>query len=106
MFERYTERARRVLFFARYESSQLGDVSILPVHMLLGLVREGKEPTSRIFSAAGLSLEQVRAHIERATAFREKTPTSVEIPFADSTKRMLQYAAQEADALSHRSIGA
>src|SRR5215475_8517660 len=106
MFERYTERARRTLFFARYESSQLGNLSIQPEHMLLGLVREAKGPISRIFSAAGLSIEQVRTYIERMTVFREKTPTSVEIPFADNTKRLLQHAAEEADALSHSSIGA
>jgi ATP-dependent Clp protease ATP-binding subunit ClpC len=42
MFERYTERARRVLFFGRYEASQLGSVSIETEHLLLGLIREGK----------------------------------------------------------------
>ena len=44
MFERYTERARRVLFFARYEASQLGSISIETEHLLLGLIREGKPP--------------------------------------------------------------
>ena len=48
MFERYTERARRVLFFARYEASQLGSVSIETEHLLLGLIREGKGLTSVI----------------------------------------------------------
>jgi ATP-dependent Clp protease ATP-binding subunit ClpC len=42
MFERYTERARRVIFFARYEASQLGSNSIETEHLLLGLIREGK----------------------------------------------------------------
>jgi hypothetical protein len=42
MFERYTERARRVLFFVRYEASQLGSVSIETEHVLLGLLRESK----------------------------------------------------------------
>ncbi len=51
MFERYTERARRVLFFARYEASQLGSISIETEHLLLGLIREGKGLTSRIFAA-------------------------------------------------------
>ena len=60
MFERYTERARRVLFFSRYESSQLGNNSIQPEHLLLGIVREGKGVASKIFSAAGLSLERIR----------------------------------------------
>jgi len=105
MFERYTERARRTLFFARYESSQFGSLSIQPEHLLLGLIRESKGPIARIFSAAGLSLKVVRAHIEREIGLREKTPTSVEIPFADNTKLMLRYAAEEADALSHSSIG-
>ena len=47
MFERYTERARRVIFFARYEASQLGSNSIETEHLLLGLIREGKGLTSR-----------------------------------------------------------
>ena len=50
MFERYTERARRVLFFARYEASQLGSISIETEHLLLGLIREGKGLTSRLFA--------------------------------------------------------
>ena len=54
MFERYTERARRVLFFARYEASQLGSVSIETEHLLLGLIREGKGLTSRIFARSHL----------------------------------------------------
>ena len=51
MFERYTERARRGTFFARYEASQLGSVSIETEHLLLGLIREGKGLTSRILRA-------------------------------------------------------
>jgi enamine deaminase RidA (YjgF/YER057c/UK114 family) len=105
MFERYTERARRTLFFARYEASQLGSLSILPAHVLLGLIREAKGPVARIFSAAGLSPEQVRGHLESVTVFQKKTATSVELPFADSSKRLLLYSAAEADALSHSFIG-
>jgi enamine deaminase RidA (YjgF/YER057c/UK114 family) len=105
MFERYTERARRALFFARYESSQLGSTVILPEHMLLGIIRESKGPIVPIFAAAGLSLDEVRAHIGRVVEFHERMTTSVEIPFAENTKRLLQYAAEEADALSHSFIG-
>ena len=82
MFERYTERARRVLFFARYEASQLGSVSIETEHLLLGLIREGKGLTSRIFQRSHLSLESIRKEIEGRTVFREKVSTSVEIPFS------------------------
>ena len=105
MFERYTERARRVLFFARYEASQLGSVSIETEHLLLGLIREGKGLTSRVFARSQLSLENVRKEIEGRSVFREKIPTSVEIPFSAETKRVLGFAAEEADRLLHNYIG-
>src|SRR3569832_2325599 len=85
MFERYTERARRVLFFARYEASQLGSISIETEHLLLGLIREGKGLTSRIFARSHLSLENIRKEIEGRTVFREKVSTSVE--FRSARKR-------------------
>jgi ATP-dependent Clp protease ATP-binding subunit ClpC len=105
MFERYTERARRVLFFARYEASQLGSVSIETEHLLLGLIREGKGLTTRIFARSHLSLENIRKEIEGRTVFREKVSTSVEIPFSAETKRVLGFAAEEADRLLHNYIG-
>ncbi len=105
MFERYTERARRVLFFARYEASQLGSISIETEHLLLGLIREGKGLTSRLFARSHLSLETIRKEIEGRSVFREKVSTSVEIPFSAETKRVLQFAAEEADRLLHNYIG-
>jgi ATP-dependent Clp protease ATP-binding subunit ClpC len=105
MFERYTERARRVLFFARYEATQLGSTSIETEHLLLGLIREGKGLTSRIFARSHLSLDSIRKEIEGRTVFREKVATSVEIPFSSETKRVLQFAAEEADRLLHTYIG-
>lgn len=50
MFERYTERARRVLFFARYEAFKFGSLTIETEHILLGLLREGKGPIARLFA--------------------------------------------------------
>jgi ATP-dependent Clp protease ATP-binding subunit ClpC len=105
MFERYTERARRVLFFARYEATQLGSSFIETEHLLLGLIREGKGLTSRIFARSSLSLESIRKEIEGRTVFREKVSTSVDIPFSLETRRVLQYAAEEADRLLHTYIG-
>ncbi len=105
MFERYTERARRVLFFARYEASQLGSISIETEHLLLGLIREGKGLTSRIFARSHLSLEGIRKDVEGRTVFREKVSTSVEIPFSTETTRVLQFAAEEADRLLHNYVG-
>ena len=105
MFERYTERARRVLFFARYEASQLGSISIETEHLLLGLIREGKGLTSRVFARSHFSLESIRKEIEGQTVFLEKVSTSVEIPFSTETKRVLQHAAEEANRLLHDYIG-
>jgi len=105
MFERYSERARRVLFFARYEASQLGSVSIETEHLLLGLLREGKGVTGRIFGRAHLSFDRIRREIEERTAFHEKISTSVEMPFSREAKRVLGFAAEEADRLLHNYIG-
>ncbi len=105
MFERYTERARRVLFFARYEASQLGHRSIETEHLLLGLLREGKGITSKIFDRARLSFDDVHLEVEKRRPPVEKLATSVEIPFTAEAKRVLHYAAEEADRLLHNYIG-
>ena len=55
MFERYTETARRTLFFARYEASQAGSLSIETPHLLLGLMRETKGPTATILARAQIT---------------------------------------------------
>jgi ATP-dependent Clp protease ATP-binding subunit ClpC len=101
MFERYTDSARRSLFFARHEASQLGAVSIETEHMLLGLLREG----SVLPLLTPLPIEDLRAELESHRRSGDKTPTSVEIPFDEATKRSLSFAAEEADRLLHDHIG-
>lgn len=105
MFERYTERARRVLFFARYEASQLGSTAIQSEHLLLGLLRDGKGVASRIFETAGLDSVAVHFEVGHAAADRPRIATSVEIPIASDAKAALQHAAEEADGLHHTHIG-
>jgi ATP-dependent Clp protease ATP-binding subunit ClpC len=105
MFERYTERARRVIFFARYEASQLGSNSIETEHLLLGLIREGKGLTSRIFSKSHLSMESIRKEIEGRALYRDKVSTSVDIPLSVDSKRVLGYASEEAERMLHNYIG-
>jgi enamine deaminase RidA (YjgF/YER057c/UK114 family) len=106
MFERFTERARRALFLARYEAIQLGAVSIETEHLLLGLIRESKGVAGLIFARSDLSLDLIRIAIESSAIFREKIPLSTEIPFSAELKQVLQYAAAEADRLQHDHIGA
>jgi ATP-dependent Clp protease ATP-binding subunit ClpC len=105
VFERYTERARRVLFFARYEASHIGGLTIETEHLLLGLVRDGKGLTGDVFERSQLSRATVRQEIEARVPVREKVSTSVEIPFSTETLRVLRFAAEEADRLRHRHIG-
>ena len=105
MFERYTERARRALFLARYQATQLGSISMEPGHLLLGLIREPEGVMGLVFTRSGLSLELIRKEIESRTIFHEKIATSVEIPFSAEFKRVLQYAAAEADRLQDNHIG-
>ena len=105
MFERVSERARRVLFFARYEASQLGSMRIDTEHLLLGLIREPKGLTSRLFAAAGIALDDIRDEVLRRVPARSKTSTSAEILFSAAVERVLQHAAQEADRLLHDYVG-
>jgi ATP-dependent Clp protease ATP-binding subunit ClpC len=104
MFERYTEKARRVIFFARYEASQFGSPYIETEHLLLGLLREDKALTNR-FLRSHASIESIRKQIEGRTTMREKVSTSVDLPLSQECKRVLAYAAEEAEHLSHKHIG-
>lgn len=105
MFERYTEKARRVIFFARYEASQFGASQIEAEHILLGLMREDKNLANRFFSRAQSSIEAIRKEIEGRTILRERISTSVDLPLSIEAKRVLAFAAEESERLNHRHIG-
>ncbi|MBI4470927.1 MAG: ATP-dependent Clp protease ATP-binding subunit ClpC, partial [Acidobacteria bacterium] len=104
MFERYTEKARRVIFFARYEASQLGASAIEAEHILLGLLREDKGLTSRLLRSPTV-IESMRKEIESRAVVKEKVSTSVELPLSPEAKRILSHAAEESERLGNRSIG-
>jgi hypothetical protein len=103
MFERYTERARRTIFFGRYEASQFGSPHIETEHLLLGLLREDKSLANR-FLPPDATVETIRRQIEGRTAPREKLPTSVDLPLSHECKRVLAYGAEEAERLKHGHI--
>jgi ATP-dependent Clp protease ATP-binding subunit ClpA len=104
MFERYTERARRVIFFARYEASQFGSTTIETEHFLLGLIREDKNLTNR-FLRSSPAIESIRQEIAGRTTVREKVSTSIDLPLSNECKRILAYANEEAEQFNHRHIG-
>jgi len=99
MLERFSERARRVLFFARVETSELGSIRIDTEHLLLGLVHDGKGLTGRLFADAGIVPDDIRDEVLRRVPARSKTSTSLEVPFSAAAKRVLQHSAEEADRL-------
>ena len=104
MFERYTEKARRVIFFARYEASQFGSPYIETEHLLLGLNREDKALANR-FLRSQANVDSIRKQIEAQATVREKVSTSVDLPLSHECKRVLAYAAEEAERLTHKHIG-
>jgi len=105
MFNRFTVRALKVLFYARSEVSQLGSTAVEPEHILLGVLDEGNGLGSRILARAIGALDDFRNDIVRRLTRREEVPESNEIPFSASCKRALQYAAEEADRLLHDYVG-
>jgi ATP-dependent Clp protease ATP-binding subunit ClpC len=106
MFERYTEFARRSLFFARYKASALGGAAITPEHLLLGVLRQPRHGVAaHILARAAVDEASLQGEITKACGAAESVPASFEIPFSETAKRILYRAAEEADALGHESIG-
>jgi ATP-dependent Clp protease ATP-binding subunit ClpC len=102
LFERYTERARRSIFFAPYEASALGTMQVIGEELLLGILREDKTVAMRLNAGA---VEAIRKEIEKlAPPKGEPVPTSVDLPIGLEIKRALAYAAEEADAVQHKQI--
>src|SRR5437870_2764356 len=88
MFERYTEKARRVIFFARYESSQDGSPYIESEHLLLGILREDKALANRFLHSYS-AVESIRKEAEGRSAGRAAISTSVDLPLSPTSKRVL-----------------
>lgn len=103
MFEHYTEHARRVIFFSRYEASQFGSPYIEPEHMLLALLRERMQ--LRDLVPASLTEDGVRREFEAMGPRLPPTSTSVDLPVSKAVARALAYAAEEAERTKHDYIG-
>jgi ATP-dependent Clp protease ATP-binding subunit ClpA len=105
MFERYTEEARQALFFARYEASQRGSISIESEHVLLALIRETRGPVNGILTHLQVMPLILLREIDARAPLKERIPPSVEIPFSQEVKHVLNVAGEEADRLRHTHIG-
>jgi hypothetical protein len=101
LFERYTERARRCIFFARTESSIFGSKEIRSEELLLGILREDTTVAVRLGIEA---VDGMRKEIEALAPPGERIPTSVDLPLSLNAKRALALAAEEAEKLGHDRI--
>jgi ATP-dependent Clp protease ATP-binding subunit ClpC len=105
MFEKYNEKARRALFFARYEASKLGSKVIESEHLLLGILREGEDIIKEIFSRFNVKPEEVRREIEGDRIFVERISSTAELPLSEESKKILAYASHEAESMMHPYVG-
>jgi ATP-dependent Clp protease ATP-binding subunit ClpC len=99
MFERFTEKARRVIFFARYEASQFGCPYIETEYLLLGLLRADPALVKRFLGPTNVATD-VRTEIEGQILRHERISTSVEMPLTNGCKMALNLAAEESERLA------
>jgi hypothetical protein len=104
LFPRFTEAARRTLFFSRYEAVSLGRLEIAPEHVLLGVIRGAGRTTRAMLETSGITLDAARGTIAAANAPRDEVVEPVQVPFQSSTKTLFTLAAEEADRLGHEKI--
>jgi ATP-dependent Clp protease ATP-binding subunit ClpC len=105
MFEKYTPAARKAIFFARYEASQFGNPEIRTEHLLLGIIREDAALAIRLLGSAARVTHMRRRIEESIPPGKEKIAVSVDLPVSQSSKRALEYGAEEAERLNHAHIG-
>jgi len=104
MFERFTDRARRVVVLAQEEARMLNHNYIGTEHILLGLIHEGEGVAARALESLGISLEAVRQQVEEIIG-QGQEPSGGHIPFTPRVKKVLELSLREAQQLGHNYIG-
>src|SRR6201747_2217335 len=104
MFERFTDRARRVVVLAQEEARMLSHNYIGTEHILLGLIHEGDGIAAKALESLGISLEGVRAQVEEIIGQGQQAPSG-HIPFTPRAKKVLELSLREALQLGHNYIG-
>ncbi|MDD5477593.1 MAG: ATP-dependent Clp protease ATP-binding subunit [Candidatus Omnitrophica bacterium] len=105
MFNRFTERARKVIILAKEEARRFNHDYIGTEHILLGLVREGEGVAAAVLQKLDVSLENIRLEIEKLVQPGPTTQIIGDIPFTPRAKKALELAAEEARSLGHNYIG-
>lgn len=105
MFNRFTERARKVIVYAKEEARRFNHDYIGTEHLLLGLVREGEGVAAAVLQKLGIDLETIRIEVEKMVQPGPQTQVLGDIPFTPRSKKALELSAEEARALGHNYIG-
>lgn len=105
MFDRFTERARKVIILAKEEAKRFNHDYIGTEHILLGLIKEGESVAAAVLQNLGLSLDTIRLEIEKLVQFGPSTIVSGDIPFTPKAKRVIELAMDEARRMGHNYIG-
>ncbi len=105
MFNRFTERARKVIVYAKEEARRFNHDYIGTEHLLLGLIREGEGVAAAVLQKLGLDLETIRLEVEKLVQPGPQTQVAGDIPFTPRSKKALELSAEEARALGHNYIG-
>ena len=105
MFNRFTERARKVILLAKEEAKRFNHDYIGTEHILLGLIKEGEGVAAVVLQKMEIDLQQIRLEVEKIVKSGPSTVISGDIPFTPKAKKAIELAGAEARALSHNYIG-
>ncbi len=105
MFDRFTERARKVMSFARREAQRFHHEYIGTEHILLGLIQEGQGVAANVLKSMTIDLEKIRREVEKIVKSGPAMEPSVQIPFTPRAKKVVELAMEEASNLGHNYIG-
>ncbi len=105
MFDRFTERARKVMGFARREAQAFHHEYIGTEHILLGLIQEGQGVAANVLKSMGIDLEKIRREVEKIVKAGPAVEPTVQIPFTPRAKKVVELALEEANNLGHNYIG-
>ncbi|MDO8525979.1 MAG: Clp protease N-terminal domain-containing protein, partial [Candidatus Omnitrophota bacterium] len=105
MFNRFTERARKVILLAKEEAKRFNHDYIGTEHILLGLVREGEGVAAAVLASFGLSPDKIRLEVEKLVQPGPTTVVSGDLPFTPKAKKVIELAMEEARSLGHNYIG-
>ncbi len=105
MFNKFTERARKVILLAKQEAKRFNHDYIGTEHILLGLLREGEGVAAAVLQSLGMNLNNIRLEVEKLVQIGPATVVSGDLPFTPKAKKVMELAMEEARTLGHNYIG-